>query len=906
MTTTSHLFQPFRAIGFITNHVPFDLQSAGPEHFITTCIGKSFHIYNASKLQLKFVGQSVVDPIAFLLSVKKSTMVGTGTRVVVYIRGKQVREYTEHAHTVHSALSLGNHIISADEGGVVNVWDYNSLDTYLSFNLDPKIFRISALMHPSTYLNKVLLASLQGTMQLRNVKTNSLVYEFSGWNSAIVVVEQAPAVDVVAVGLESGRVVLHNIKFDETLMSFAHEEGPITSISFRTDGEPIMATGSTSGHVSLWDLEKKKLSHFMDNCHDGTVAGLSFMNKQPCMVTSGSDNALKVWIFDNPDGSGRLLKKRDGHSGPPTKCLYYDDSGQIILTPGHDRTLRYQFTIRDEQSHELSQGKLASRANKKHVHVSKLRLRPITALAAESRRNQDWASIVTCHQGEAFPRLWNLKGLDNPHPTLGFSADKRNLKGLVAKAVDVSSCGNFALVGYNTGLMLTFNIQSRQERGEFVDKDGKLTTGHKGCVQGVAFDNCNLNVMSAGSDCMLKFWSFKDKQITHRKRFDCIIAMIKLHRESGLLAVALDDFTVKIVDIDTKKIVREFPAHRNAITDMSFSNDSRWLVTASMDGTVKSWDVPAARLLDAFLVEKPVIGLAISPTSEYLTTTHVDDLGVYLWSNNVVYTGIYPSPLPTDYEPTEAAQLPKTGAEEVEVEEEDDDTDDLNEAADRPSDDADDMEILSAEQLGEDLITLSLLPESRWKSLVNLDLIKARNKPIEPPKKPKAAPFFLPTLAGLEMKFDLTTSTEQGEQDANSKTLQSSMFDMDTEFQAILKRSCKCQDYSSTIEKLKGMSPSQIDVELRTVSPDAGGSMELMSATLQCFTAVVAKGTNYEFVQGCVALFLKLHASTIASSPELQAQAAKLLTALRNSWTRCENLINQSICLVNYFKSATI
>ena len=35
-----------------------------------------------------------------------------------------------------------------------------------------------------------------------------------------------------------------------------------------------------------------------------------------------------------------------------------------------------------------------------------------------------------------------------------------------------------------------------------------------------------------------------------------------------------------------------------------------------------------------------------------------------------------------------------------------------------------------------------------------------RNKPKEPPKVPKAAPFFLPTVAGLEPKFDITKEDE--------------------------------------------------------------------------------------------------------------------------------------------------
>ena len=35
-----------------------------------------------------------------------------------------------------------------------------------------------------------------------------------------------------------------------------------------------------------------------------------------------------------------------------------------------------------------------------------------------------------------------------------------------------------------------------------------------------------------------------------------------------------------------------------------------------------------------------------------------------------------------------------------------------------------------------------------------------RNKPKEPPKKPKSAPFFLPTVAGLETKFDFSKENQ--------------------------------------------------------------------------------------------------------------------------------------------------
>jgi len=57
------------------------------------------------------------------------------------------------------------------------------------------------------------------------------------------------------------------------------------------------------------------------------------------------------------------------------------------------------------------------------------------------------------------------------------------------------------------------------------------------------------------------------------------------------------------------------------------------------------------------------------------------------------------------------------------------------------------------EQLHGSLFTLSRLPAAHSKTLAHLDVIQKRNRPTEPPKAPKSAPFFLPTLPGLERTF---------------------------------------------------------------------------------------------------------------------------------------------------------
>lgn len=63
------------------------------------------------------------------------------------------------------------------------------------------------------------------------------------------------------------------------------------------------------------------------------------------------------------------------------------------------------------------------------------------------------------------------------------------------------------------------------------------------------------------------------------------------------------------------------------------------------------------------------------------------------------------------------------------------------------------------------LVTLSTLPRTQWQNLAHIEAIKERNKPIKPAEKPAAAPFFLPTVAGVhrDVIFDLDGGIEDQE-----------------------------------------------------------------------------------------------------------------------------------------------
>ena len=62
----------------------------------------------------------------------------------------------------------------------------------------------------------------------------------------------------------------------------------------KLDGQEFMTSGSSTGHIAIWNLEKKKIQSQIQNAHDYSVCGMEFLKNQPLMITNSGDNSLKV------------------------------------------------------------------------------------------------------------------------------------------------------------------------------------------------------------------------------------------------------------------------------------------------------------------------------------------------------------------------------------------------------------------------------------------------------------------------------------------------------------------------------------------------------------------------------------------------------------------------------------
>jgi U3 small nucleolar RNA-associated protein 21 len=182
-----------------------------------------------------------------------------------------------------------------------------------------------------------------------------------------------------------------------------------------------------------------------------------------------------------------------------------------------------------------------------------------------------------------------------------------------------------------------------------------------------------------------------------------------------------------------------------------------------------------------------------------------------------------------------------------------------------------------------------------------LDTIKARSKPLQPPKKPEAAPFFLPTVPTLagQPAFDTTgTANADGSGvDANGDAAEHDFEDSDDDggnagsrvlrsrkgaaslaaapsrFVALLRSSAEAADFAGFMAHVRTLSPAALDRELRAMvvlgpvddPEDAAQQQEVQDVglLLEALLGELDACRNFEMVQALTARVLTVRGGLI-------------------------------------------
>ncbi len=482
--------------------MPFSVLPLGKTTFqVITSVGKSLQTYDLRRgLNLVFLTRPETPENITATAVWKDRVFAawgadaadSAHGVWVFKRGKKVDELEQPAENdepIGRILIFGAWIVGCCSTKI-EVWKSSSYEHYTTLR-SPFSSKQGVGNHFThnicnipTYLNKILVGKQDGSVEIWNINTAKLVYTIfppASDYGAVTALQATPALSLVVIAFASGPVVIHDVRVDRKILSLNSASGPktpVTSISFRTDGlgagtdgrkEGVMATASQgSGDITFWDLNGggRKMG-VLRGAHNppfpgqngvaGGISKIEFPPGQAVILSSGLDNSIKSWIFDETPFSPipRILHLRSGHAAPVT-CLQFlpsdadgvDAGGKWLMSASNDRSFWGWSLRRDGQSTELSQGNIRKKAKKlgilsnglasldSNMGIEELKAPPITCMACSLNRDggigaipgaqavwgharhskktttsgegamTGWESVVTGHKGDKLARTW--------------------------------------------------------------------------------------------------------------------------------------------------------------------------------------------------------------------------------------------------------------------------------------------------------------------------------------------------------------------------------------------------------------------------------------------------------------------------------------------------------------------
>jgi U3 small nucleolar RNA-associated protein 21 len=692
----------------------------------------------------------------------------------------------EHYTTIHStAASKGgneitgisnmptflNKIFAGRMDGGVDIWNVNTGKLVYTI-LPPAVdCGVVTALQPTPALALMAIAYSKGPITIHNVRTDKTVIMFNS-DSLVTTIsfrtdglgagEDGHSEGVMATaGPETGDVTFWDLNKGGRVMGVlrgAHNPpsevgalvgGGINKVEFLA-GQPVIVTGGLDNSIKSWIFDETPYSPVPRILHsrNGHAAPITRLQFLP----SDSDGA--------------------------------DAGGKWLLSSGKDRSLWGWSLRKDGQSSELSQGNIRKKAKKLGIlalnpsamepsmALEDLKAPEVTCIASSLNRDggmgafsgsgsiwqkgnhtqkkhtdatqsglTGWESVVTGHKGDKYARTWFWG-----RKKAGRWAFETGDGGSVS-SVAISACGTFALVGSELGGIDMFNLQSGIHRQRFPSRltpaqarklkieqlsnsESALeirTKGHKSFqaglgkhtkeVTGIVVDSLNKHIVSCSRDGKVKFWEFNTGNLVDEIDWFPMttITGMRFHAANDLIALSCDDMSIRVVDIETKKTIRELWGCQGGINDICFSNDGRWIIAASGDRVIRVWDLPTGHLIDAIRMPRACTALAFSGTGEFLATACEGEIGVNIWNNKTLFTHV-----PTRHisEKEIADILAPTASGEGGQNLIDAAFDEAEEAV------VDGAPVQTLDQLNEDMMTLSLVPRSRWQTLLHLDLIK--------------------------------------------------------------------------------------------------------------------------------------------------------------------------------------
>ncbi|MBL4654327.1 MAG: hypothetical protein JKY33_00710 [Bacteroidia bacterium] len=546
------------------------------------------------------------------------------------ILGDVIHVYSGHRGYVNSVyFSPDNkYLLTAAEDTTLKIWDLFGSEIQ-SFGGHEGRIRCAKFFHSG---DKIFSASYDNTVRIWD-KNGGELKKLSDLNFGQIVDVNISPNDKYIVTTAADYPRLWNLETNEVLYLKGHED-IIRSVFFSPDGRYIV-TGSRDETARIWNLKGETVAILKD--HFSRISKAVFSPDGKLIATASSDCTAKLW-----DLRGNVLQTMQGHL-TAIFDLNFSPDGKSVVTSSWGHAIKIWGIAPKEKTV----------INSHFSNISSVVFSP------------DGKNIITTGR-DSIARIWNISGYQ--------TGELRGHESLYVGSAKYSTDGKYILTTGGDNVARLWDTSG---------KELQSFEGHKGWIRSAKISpNCNYIITVTGEDeAILRFWSLDGKPImsventvganfshdgnfiltTSNPNIDTVVNVYEVIGDSLPVSLNLiktfDDFPARVRSVnfapgdkhlvllidnftnhlyrfqkDKREftIVTSFKGHTAAIESYDFSEDGKFLITASVDKNVIIWDMngKAIRFLKGH--SDIVNSVDFSFDGKYIATAS-QDLTVRIW-----------------------------------------------------------------------------------------------------------------------------------------------------------------------------------------------------------------------------------------------------------------------------------
>ena len=433
----------------------------------------------------------------------------------------------------------------------------------------------------------------------------------TGHSSTVESVAFSPSGKILA-SLGSDSVILWDVDTGQQLKALSGSSGLSLSLAFSPDSSKL-AIGRRNGSILLLDARNGQRLKFLQG-HDAPMFAMAFLPDGKTLASMDAEMTITLWNID----TGQQIRS----SQIPERLLGFSDDGRIFIKLTANQSIALVDT---ETGNEVKQ--LAGPAT---------RIRSVT-ISKNGKRvaSLDLNNITTIWNADSGERLRSFKGQEQVTSQVAFSPDGRTLAtggifdqrvnlwdvetGARINGPNVHVNGTYSLTFSPDGQVLACGVYRAIELWNLAPVQKNIELGGQAIgFSSVRFSPDGKYVLGGTSGRSIKLWDAATSgQLRSFAESRTLGDVAEFSPDGKLVAWLEDDPDVKgAIDIVLwdQRHARRFntlKGHTGDVSSIAFSADSKTLVSGSLDGTIKVWNIDIAQAEKSFSAD-PYAGILVA------------------------------------------------------------------------------------------------------------------------------------------------------------------------------------------------------------------------------------------------------------------------------------------------------